>query len=144
MSVSHILAGKGHHVVTLPASTTILDVTKFLSENRIGAIVIAGPSGAIEGIVSERDIVRLIATEGHAGLEKHVSSIMTKTVKTANENDSEAELMRLMTENRIRHVPVVRDAKLIGIISIGDVVKYRIESIERETEEMKAYIATAG
>jgi CBS domain-containing protein len=144
MSVSHILAGKGHRVVTLPASTTILDVSRYLAENRIGAIIISGPTGAIEGIVSERDIVKLIATDGHAGLEKPVSDIMTKSVKTCAESDSEADLMKMMTANRIRHLPVVKDTKLVGIISIGDVVKYRIEGIEREAEEMKAYIASAG
>jgi CBS domain-containing protein len=144
MSVSHILGGKGRNVVTLPASTSILDVAKFLAENRIGAIVIVGPSSAIEGIISERDIVRHIAQKGPVGLEQPASEIMTRSVKSCTERDSEEALMKLMTDNRIRHLPVVEKGKLTGIISIGDVVKYRMEAIERETEEMKAYIATAG
>jgi CBS domain-containing protein len=144
MTVAHILGGKGRNVVTLPASTAISDVAKFLAENRIGAIIIASPRGEIEGIVSERDIVRAIAAEGAAALEKTAASIMTRSVKTCVEDDSEAELMKLMTANRIRHLPVVKDDRLVGIISIGDVVKYRIEAIEHEAEELKTYIATAG
>ncbi len=144
MSVSHILGGKGRHVVTLPSSTSVQEAAKFLSENRIGAIIIAGPLDRIEGILSERDIVRLISKDGKSALDAPVSSIMTRDVKTCRESDSEAELMKLMTANRIRHLPVVEGGKLVGIISIGDVVKYRMEAIEREREEMQAYIATAG
>jgi CBS domain-containing protein len=144
MSVSHILGNKGRNVVTLPASTSISDAARFLSENRIGAIVIAGPLGQIEGILSERDIVRHIASNGKDGLDSPVSEVMTRSVKTCRESDSEAELMKLMTANRIRHLPVVEAGKLVGIISIGDVVKYRMEAIVREAEEMQAYIATAG
>jgi CBS domain-containing protein len=144
MSVAHILGGKGRRVVTLPASTAVADVARFLAEHRIGAIVIASPKGEIEGILSERDVVRAIAEEGAQALTKPASAIMTRSVKTCTEADSEADLMKLMTENRIRHLPVVDGTKLIGIISIGDVVKYRIEAIEHESEEMRAYIATAG
>ena len=89
-------------------------------------------------------MVRDIGARGAAALNQPVSAIMTRNVRTARESDSEAELMSLMTENRIRHLPVVQDGKLVGMVSIGDVVKFRIEAIERETEDMKAYIATAG
>jgi CBS domain-containing protein len=144
MTVAHILGGKGRHVVTLPPSTSVLEAARFLAENKIGAIVIAGATGTIEGILSERDIVRQVAKIGADALSAPVSAIMTKQVKTCLETDSEADLMKLMTANRIRHVPVVDGARLVGIVSIGDVVKYRMEAIEREAEELQAYIATAG
>jgi CBS domain-containing protein len=144
MTVSHILKAKGRDVITAGASTTVSDIARTLSEKRIGAVVITGAGGKIEGIVSERDVVKHIGKVGAKALELPVSDIMTKTVRTARDGDSEAELMVLMTEHRIRHLPVVNDGKLAGMISIGDVVKFRIEAIEREAEEMKAYIATAG
>ncbi len=144
MTVSHILGGKGRNVVTLPPSTSVSDVVKFLAEHRIGAIIIVGASSEIEGIVSERDVVRHLAKHGQHALAVPVSDIMTRSVRTCKEDDSEADLMQLMTEHRIRHLPVVTNGKLIGIVSIGDVVKYRMQTIERESDEMKAYIATAG
>jgi len=131
-------------VITADASAKVSDVAKILSENRIGAVVIIGPAGKIEGIVAERDVVRHVGKDGAKALELPVSAIMTKNVHTANEMDSEAALMTLMTEQRIRHLPVVTDGKMVGMISIGDVVKYRIEAIEHETDDLKAYIASAG
>jgi CBS domain-containing protein len=130
MTVSQILKAKGRDVVTAGANTRVADIARTLSEKRIGAVVITGAGGRIEGIVSERDVVRDIGKMGAAALEQTVSSIMTRNVRTARESDSEAELMALMTENRIRHLPVVTDGKLAGMISIG--------------EDMKAYIASAG
>jgi CBS domain-containing protein len=144
MSVSHILKAKGRDVITAGASATVSDIARTLSEKRIGAVVITGPGGKIEGIVSERDVVKHVGRDGAKALDLPVSAIMTKAVRTAREGDSESELMALMTEHRIRHLPVVHDGKLVGMISIGDVVKNRIEAIEREAEDMKAYIATAG
>jgi CBS domain-containing protein len=144
MSVSQILVVKGREVVTAAAKDTVQDVSKKLSTHRIGAVVIVDSFGEIEGIVSERDIVRIIGVEGASALTKPVSKIMSRAVRTCQEGDSEAALMSLMTEHRIRHLPVVAKGKLSGMISIGDVVKLRIEAIERETEDMKAYIATAG
>lgn len=144
MTVSHILKAKGRDVITASPTSTVSDVARILSERRIGAVVITGASGRIEGIVSERDVVRQIGKDGAAALALPVSAIMTRNVRTAGGDDSESELMALMTEHRIRHLPVVHEGKLSGMISIGDVVKHRIEAIEREAEEMKAYIATAG
>ncbi|NMD08768.1 MAG: CBS domain-containing protein [Phyllobacteriaceae bacterium] len=144
MSVSHILKAKGRDVITAGASATVSDIARTLSEKRVGAVVITGPGGKIEGIVSERDVVKHVGRDGAKALDLPVSAIMTKAVRTAREGDSESELMALMTEHRIRHLPVVHDGKLVGMISIGDVVKNRIEAIEREAEDMKAYIATAG
>jgi len=144
MTVSHILKAKGRDVITASPTSSVSDIARILSERRIGAVVITGATGRIEGIVSERDVVRQVGKEGAKALDLPVSAIMTRNVRTAREGDSEAELMALMTEHRIRHLPVVHDGKLAGMVSIGDVVKNRIEAIEREAADMKAYIATAG
>ncbi len=144
MTVSHILKAKGRDVITAAVTAKVSDIARTLSEKRIGAVVITGAGGKIEGIVSERDVVRHIGRDGAKALDLEVSAIMTRNVRTARENDSESELMALMTEHRIRHLPVVHEGKLSGMVSIGDVVKNRIEAIEREAEDMKAYIATAG
>ncbi len=144
MPVSHILGAKGRSVITAHAHATVHDVSKTLATNRIGAVVIVDEAGALAGIVSERDIVRVLAGEGGAALSKPVSEIMSRNVRTCKTGDSERELMSLMTTHRIRHLPVMDNGKLTGMISIGDVVKTRIESIEREAEEMKSYIASAG
>jgi CBS domain-containing protein len=144
MTVSHILSAKGRDVVTAKSDDTVRSVAQTLANRRIGAVIILNDAGRIEGIISERDVVRCIAAEGAAALDLKVSKVMTSKVKTCTEADSEAELMVMMTENRIRHLPVVSHGKLVGMISIGDVVKYRIQAIEHEAEDLKAYIATAG
>lgn len=144
MAVSQILKGKGRDVITAAPSTRVAEIARILSEKKIGAVVITGAQGRIEGIVSERDVVRHVGRDGASALDLPVSSIMTKTVRTASETDSESELMALMTAHRIRHLPVVTNGHLAGMISIGDVVKHRIEAIESEAENLRAYIATAG
>jgi CBS domain-containing protein len=142
MSVAHIIAHKGSGVVTATPDDSVAQVSAILSENRVGAVVVTGGSGrAIAGIVSERDIVRALATRGRAALDLPVSEIMTRDVVTCAPADSILSLMNVMTERRIRHVPVVIDGRLAGIVSIGDVVKQRIEDAEREAAEMKRYIA---
>jgi CBS domain-containing protein len=144
MAVAHILSVKGRNVFTVRPTDTVNDVAKILGEKRIGAIVVTDDHGRIAGIVSERDVVRHIAAEGAAVLTKPASTIMTSNVLTCEDGDSEQELMAMMTAKRIRHLPVVTNGKLNGMISIGDVVKFRIEEIEREAENMKAYIAGAA
>jgi CBS domain-containing protein len=144
MPISHMLKAKGRNVFTVRPNDTINDVAKILGEKKIGAVVVTDDQGGIAGIVSERDVVRHIASEGAAVLSKPASAIMTRNVHTCQEGDSDQDLMALMTSKRIRHVPVVKDGKLNGMISIGDVVKFRIEAIEREAEDMKAYIAGAA
>ena len=144
MSVAHILKTKGRNVVTVMPNATVADVTDALARHKIGAVIVSRGDGKIDGIVSERDIVRSLAEKGAGALTTPASDIMTRTVKTCQDHDSESELMALMTENRIRHLPVVSDGRLSGMISIGDVVKFRIEAIEREAAEMKAYIAGAA
>ncbi|MEO9168506.1 MAG: CBS domain-containing protein [Aestuariivirga sp.] len=141
MSVSHILKLKGREVITVLPGATVKAVAEVLATNRIGAVIVSSGSGKIEGIASERDIVRAVATTGAAALDKPVSTVMSKDVKTCREEDSETELMALMTQHRIRHLPVAVNGKLSGMISIGDVVKFRIEEIERDAADMKAYIA---
>jgi len=144
MTVSQILNSKGRKVITASPDQKMSEVAQLLAEKKIGAVVIVDARGKIEGIASERDFVRAIAKEGAAALDRPVRDLMTAKVKTCTPRDTEAELMSLMTEHRIRHLPVLQDGRLAGMISIGDVVKFRIEAIEREAEEMKTYIASAG
>lgn len=144
MSVAHILKAKSGDIITAKSTDTIATIAKTLSEKRIGAVIILNAAGRIEGIVSERDVVREIGKQGAKVLDATAATIMTRNVHTCAETDSESDLMTLMTERRIRHLPVVTNGKLLGMISIGDVVKYRIEAIEREAQEMKAYIGSAG
>jgi CBS domain-containing protein len=144
VTVSQILSTKGRTVITASSDQTMLTVARLLAEKRIGAVVIVDGNGKIEGIASERDFVRAIAAQGPKALDRPVRELMTTSVKTCTPSDTEAELMALMTENRIRHLPVIQDGRLGGMISIGDVVKFRMEAIEREAEEMKTYIASAG
>ena len=144
MSVSHILGVKGRSVITATAKETVHTTAQKLAQHKIGAVVVVDDNGAIAGIVSERDIVRALAEHGAKAMTSPVSGIMSKAVKTCKVGDSETELMALMTTHRIRHLPVVDGGKLAGMISIGDIVKFRIEAIEREAEDMKSYIASAG
>lgn len=144
MSVSQILGVKGRAVITASPHESVHATAQKLSQNRIGAVVVVNEKGGIVGIVSERDIVRALAENGAAAMTLTVSGIMSTTVKTCKFGDSEIDLMALMTTHRIRHVPVVDGGQLAGMISIGDIVKFRIEAIEREAEDMKSYIASAG
>jgi CBS domain-containing protein len=143
MAVAHILRHKGPDVITVSPSDSVQAIVDTLASHRIGAVVVVDGKGAISGIVSERDVVRALAADA-AVMQKTAKDIMTSKVMTCQPTDSEAELMQLMTEHRIRHLPVLANGRLAGMISIGDVVKFRIESIEREAEEMKTYIASAG
>lgn len=144
MTVAQILTRKGSAVITVTPSETLHGVVDLLAKNRIGAVVVLDGKGGLVGIVSERDVVRALSQHGGGAMGKSVADIMTKKVRTCSPQDTEGELMGLMTEHRIRHLPVTEGGKLAGMISIGDVVKLRIESIEREAEEMKSYIASAG
>ncbi|MGB3832940.1 MAG: CBS domain-containing protein [Mesorhizobium sp.] len=143
MTVKAILAAKGHGVVTLGPNEKLSEAIRILSERRIGALVVTNGDRKIVGILSERDIVRVVAKEGAAALDMTVRAAMTPKVKICNENHTVNEIMEIMTSGRFRHLPVEKDGLLDGIVSIGDVVKRRIEMIEREAEEIKAYIATA-
>jgi CBS domain-containing protein len=116
---------------------------ELLAQRKIGAAIILGAGGRIAGILSERDIVRAIAKSGAAALDLPVGQAMTREVMTCSEDDTCAEIMERMTSGRFRHLPVLRDNQLVGLVSIGDVVKQRVEEIERETEAMREYIQTA-
>ena len=143
MTVKAILERKGHDVLTLGPNDHLSDAIRLLAEHRIGALVITNGDRKIVGILSERDIVRVIAKEGAAALSLAVRSAMTPKVKICNENHTVNQVMEIMTQGRFRHIPVEKDGLLNGIISIGDVVKRRIEDVEREAEEIRSYIATA-
>jgi CBS domain-containing protein len=141
MSVSEILASKGRDVFTADADMTIQDISNVLATKKIGATVVLDKSGHVCGIASERDLVREIAKSGADALSKPISICMTQKVVSCDETETIDGLMEKMTKGRFRHLPVISNGKLTGIISIGDVVKRKIEQAEREAEEMKRYIA---
>jgi CBS domain-containing protein len=142
MTVAAILKEKGREVVTADPGTSLTDICALLAEKRIGAVVVTDKSGSVKGIVSERDIVRAVARDGAAALAKPVGGVMTREVVSCAEGDSNALLMAKMTESKFRHMPVVNAGKLVGIVSIGDVVKRRIAEAEFEAKAMREYIAT--
>ena len=140
MQVSGLLAGKGSDVVTVAPDTPVGSVAAQLAQHRIGAVVVSGDGSAIDGIVSERDIVRALADQGASALEQPASAIMTSEVFTCEPRTTVEELMGLMTEHRIRHIPVVIDGKLTAIVSIGDIVKHRIDELQDERDQLVGYI----
>ena len=142
MTVGHIINEKGREVVTTRADRSLAEVAALLSEKRIGAVVVVDDSGVV-GILSERDIVRALAKFGSEALRKLAGQCMTSRVVTCRPEDTINDVMQKMTSGRFRHLPVVVDGELAGIVSIGDVVKRRIEDIEREAEQIREYIATA-
>lgn len=143
MNVKAILEGKGRSVETIGPNDSLADAVRSLAGHKIGALVVTNGDRKIVGILSERDVVRLVAKHGAAALEQTVRDAMTAKVKICNENHTVNQVMEIMTAGRFRHLPVEKNGQLDGIISIGDVVKKRIEEIEREADEIKQYIATA-
>ena len=140
MNVASILRQKGRAVTTVSPGTTLLDVANKLAAKRIGSIVIVGPRGKVAGIVSERDIIRALSSHGPECLTRPVSESMTREVVSCQESDTLDELMALMTERRFRHLPVMADNALVGIISIGDVVKHHVAEVTMEATAMREYI----
>ena len=140
MLVKNILASKLGEVVTIEPTAGLTAAVKLLTERRIGAVVILGADRRIVGILSERDIVRALAEQGPTVLNEPVSQVMTREVKTCTANDTIDGLMGRMTTGKFRHMPVVEQGKLIGIVSIGDVVKNRVEEIEHEAEALRDYV----
>jgi len=140
MLVKNILAGKRGDVVTIEPTADLTAAIKLLAERRIGAVVILGANQRIVGILSERDIVRALAEHGPTALNERVSQVMTRDVKTCSEDDTIEDLMGRMTTGKFRHMPAVKQEKLIGIVSIGDVVKNRVEEIEHEAKALRDYI----
>lgn len=142
MNVNAILKSKGRAVETVRPDATVMQVAEQLSARRIGALVVSGDGQQVDGIVSERDIIRTIAREGASVLDWPVSRIMIDDVITVTGTDEVAEILATMTDRRFRHLPVVEDGKLAGLVSIGDAVKYRIEEAEFEARTMRDYIVS--
>lgn len=141
MRIADVLRTKGSTVATVEPGDTVTELLAVLSQHNVGALVVVGPDGAVVGIVSERDVVRRLHDRGAALLTSTVAEIMTTEVVTCTPQDTVDNLTVLMTERRIRHVPVLVDGRLAGIVSIGDVVKSRISQLEEDHEHLQAYIA---
>lgn len=141
MRISEILRSKGEDVATIEPEAKVRRLLALLAEHNIGAVVVSTDGKAIEGIASERDVVRRLNERGAGLLDAAVSEIMTATVRTCEPGDKVEDLRATMTEHRIRHVPVVRDGELVGIVSIGDVVKNRIDELESDRAALTHYIA---
>ncbi|EKF23122.1 hypothetical protein C731_2879 [Mycolicibacterium hassiacum DSM 44199] len=139
MRIADVLRNKGSAVATITPETSVAGLLTELAVHNIGAMVVVSPDGVV-GIVSERDVVRALQRRGAELLTQPVSEIMTSMVVTCSPEDSVDSLTRLMTENRVRHVPVLQNGRLAGIVSIGDVVKTRMEELEAQQEQLQAYI----
>jgi CBS domain-containing protein len=140
MHINEVLKNKGGNVVTVSPDMTVRDLVTTLAEHNIGAVVASTPDNPLVGIVSERDIVRGLVS-GPGVLDASISEIMTAEVRTAEPAATVEDLMRMMTDHRIRHVPVVSDGALLGIVSIGDVVKSRIGELEFERDQLESYVS---
>ncbi|MBV9346931.1 MAG: CBS domain-containing protein [Pseudolabrys sp.] len=143
MTVTSILSVKGRDVVSIEPTADLDTAAKLLAARRIGAVVVLGADDRLVGILSERDIVKAFAERGTAALKEPVSQIMTRNVATCSEDESIASLMERMTSGKFRHMPVLKGTRLVGVVSIGDVVKDRLAMMEQETEAMRDYIRSA-
>ncbi|HEY7299935.1 MAG TPA: CBS domain-containing protein [Xanthobacteraceae bacterium] len=143
MTVNAILSSKGRNVVTIEPTATLESALAKLTRHKIGALVVLGPEQRLIGILSERDVVRALAQEGASVLNTPLAQVMTRKVSTCAEADKVSAVMEMMTNGKFRHVPVLEGDRLVGIISIGDVVKHRLHEMEREQEAMRDYIRTA-
>jgi len=143
MTVSIILAGKGREVVTIEPSASLAEAARLLAEKRIGAALILGADSRLAGIISERDIVRALAARGADALREPVSQSMTRKVETCSEGEVVVNIMERMTVGKFRHMPVVDQGRVVGILSIGDIVKHRLGEMERDSAAMRDYIMTA-
>jgi len=143
MTVKAILAVKGTEVLTIEPTTNLAAAAKVLAERKIGALVVTGPDRRVIGIVSERDIVQDLAAHGAASLDLPLTEVMTRKVMTCSASDTISSVMERMTAGKFRHLPVVEQGRLVGIISIGDVVKHRLHEMEQEQSALRDYIQTA-
>jgi CBS domain-containing protein len=141
MKVSHLLETKGGEVSTISQERTVSDAVALLKERGIGALVVTGATAPLVGMFSERDVVRALATSGAKALEQNVADLMSRDVVTCTSSTDVTALMTTMTERRFRHVPVVEDEKLIGLVSIGDVVKARLEELEHDKRDLLDYVS---
>jgi CBS domain-containing protein len=140
MTVKSILDSKGTDVATIDPSADLASAVKLLAAHRIGALVVVGSDQRIAGIISERDIIRELADRGAAALEQQVGHVMTRKIVTCSRAETISSVMDLMTDGKFRHLPVVEEGRLIGIVSIGDVVKHRVHEIESESATLRDYI----
>lgn len=140
MRAKDILDRKGHEVATVPPDTVVRDAVAELARHNVGALIVSPDGAEVAGIMSERDVVRRLATDGEAVLDRPVEAIMKREVRTCEPGDTTDDLMGVMTEGRFRHLPVCDDGALVGIVSIGDVVKVRIDELATEREQLAGYI----
>jgi CBS domain-containing protein len=143
MTVKAILSTKGSEVVTIEPTTNLASAAQLLAQRKIGAVVVTGADRRIVGIVSERDVVQELAAHGVASLDLPLTDVMTRNVMTCSANDTICSVMERMTQGKFRHLPVVEQGRLVGIVSIGDVVKHRLSEMEHEQSAMRDYIQTA-
>jgi CBS domain-containing protein len=144
MTVAAILRHKGYQVASVPPTSTIAEVAQTLSERRIGAVLVLDTAEQLLGIVSERDIVQSLAANGAKTLEMTAGQLMTRALQTATPHTTVAQAMEMMTAGRFRHLPVIEHGALVGLVSIGDVVKARILQQESEVDSLKAYVSGAA
>jgi CBS domain-containing protein len=142
MTVRSILNAKGHQIMSVEPDAKLTAAIKLLGEKKIGAVLVMNQS-RLEGILSERDIVRVLGERGAGVLEEPVSQVMTRKVVNCKETDTVAEIMEMMTTGKFRHLPVMENNKVVGLISIGDIVKWRVREYETEQEALRDYIKTA-
>jgi CBS domain-containing protein len=140
MKISDLLEAKGTRVEVIRSTDTLGEAVRLLTEHRVGALVVSADGRLVEGIVSERDVVREVAAGGDP-LSRLVGDVMTTPVTTCSPSDDVVSLMSVMTENRFRHVPVVEGGQMVGIVSIGDVVKFRVDELERDRRELLEYVS---
>ncbi|WP_428395414.1 CBS domain-containing protein [Lichenicoccus sp.] len=140
MSIAAILGTKGTDVIRVPPTTPITDVVHLLGERRIGAVLVMDEPGRVLGILSERDIIGALARHGTAALDQPASALMTQALWTISRDGTTAEAMRIMTDHRVRHLPVMEDGTLVGLVSIGDIVKARLDQQATEVESLRAYV----
>lgn len=142
MLVSQILKIKGAGVVSVPPEATVTEAARVMMQHKVGAVVVVSAEGELRGIFSERDLARGVATHGRLGCDAPVTALMTPEVVTCSLDDSSDRLMEQMSERRFRHLPVMAGGQLVGMISIGDVVKARLSELQNQAAELQAYIAT--
>jgi len=143
MIVKAILSAKGDNVITIEPTATLDTAVKTLAKHKIGALLVLGPDRRVIGILSERDIVRVLAEQGAGVLTQPLAQVMTRKVVTCSQSDTVEVLMQRMTTGKFRHLPVVEQEQVVGVISIGDVVKHRLQEMEQEQAALKDYIQTA-
>ena len=142
MTVRAILDTKGHHILSVEPEAKLSAAVKVLGERKIGAVLVMS-NGGVEGILSERDIVRVLGERGASALDRPVSEVMTRKVVSCRQSDTVSAIMEMMTNGKFRHLPVLEGDRVVGLISIGDVVKHRVMEYEKEQEALRDYIKTA-